>query len=116
MGHVLWTRRIVLLSAWTLTISLFSWSQQGRPLFTLLDPRTTGVKFINTIREDDSLNIFRYEYLYNGHGLGLADFNKDGLTDIFLSGNTGSNALYLNKGNLQFEEITNKAGVSGNHT
>lgn len=93
-----------------------AYGQLKMPLFTLLDRQTTGVKFTNTITEDDSLNIFRYEYLYNGHGIGIADFNGDGLMDIFFSGNTVPNKLYLNKGGLHFEDITKTAGVGGNGT
>lgn len=87
-----------------------------KPLFTLMGPRETGVKFINTIEEDDSLHVFKYEYLYNGHGVGVADFNNDGLVDIFFSGNAVPSKLFLNKGNFRFEDITKDAGVGGNKT
>src|SRR5688572_8664059 len=87
-----------------------------KPLFTLMPPRETGVKFVNTVEENDSLHVFKYEYLYNGHGTGAADFNNDGLIDIFFSGNAVPNKLFLNKGNFQFEDITKDAGVGGNKT
>ncbi|WP_431212953.1 VCBS repeat-containing protein [Puia sp. P3] len=86
------------------------------PIFTRLDPKQTGISFQNTIREDDSVNVMRYEYLYNGAGVGIADLNNDGLSDIFFSGNTGPSKLYRNRGNLSFEDITHKAGVAGNGT
>jgi hypothetical protein len=89
---------------------------QTKPLFSLLDSKQTGINFSNTIKEDDSLNVFRYEYLYNGAGVGVGDFNGDGLTDIFFASNTSSNKLYLNKGHFSFEDITKKAGVQGNGT
>src|SRR5258707_15654700 len=89
-------------------------SQQ--PLFTRMDSRQTGISFLNDIRENDMLNVMRYEYLYNGAGVGIADLNNDGLNDIFFSGNTGPNKLFINKGNFQFEDITRKAGVKGNGT
>jgi hypothetical protein len=90
--------------------------QPGNTLFTLMDSRATSVKFTNTVRENDSLHIFNYEYLYNGHGVGVADFNNDGLIDIFLSGNSVPDKLYLNKGGFRFEDITKTAGVAGNGT
>ncbi len=85
-------------------------------LFSLLDQKQTGVSFLNTIKENDSLNVLRYEYLYNGAGVGIGDFNNDGLPDIFFSGNTSSNKLFINKGNFKFEDITNAAHVAGNGT
>ena len=82
--------------------------------FTILPSSTTGIDFTNTIVEDDSLNMFVNEYTYMGGGVGVGDFNHDGLPDIFFAGNQVSSRLYLNKGNCQFEDITQKAGVSTN--
>ncbi len=87
-----------------------------RPLFKLLAPSKTGVDFVNKINENDSLHIFKYEYLYNGNGVGVGDFNNDGLADLFFSGNTVSHKLYLNRRNWQFEDVTASAGVAGNGT
>jgi len=89
---------------------------QQMPLFSLMSEKQTGVSFLNKIQEDDSLNIFRYEYLYNGAGVGIADLNNDGLDDIFFSSNTGPCKLFLNKGNLTFEDVTRQAHVAGNGT
>ncbi|MDQ2753342.1 MAG: VCBS repeat-containing protein, partial [Bacteroidota bacterium] len=86
------------------------------PLFSLLNAKQTGVSFINTIKEDDSLNVLRYEYLYNGAGVGIGDFNNDGLPDIFFSSNTSSNKLFINKGNFKFEDKTKDAHLEGNGT
>jgi hypothetical protein len=97
-------------------LSLLVCAQQKEPLFTLMNDRQTGIHYLNKIEEDDSLNIFRYEYLYNGAGVGIADFNGDGLNDIFFSGNTGHYKLFLNKGNFTFEDVTDKAHIAGNGT
>jgi hypothetical protein len=82
-------------------------------LFTLLPTGQTGIVFENRIADTDSLNILDYLYYYNGGGVAIGDFNNDGLPDIYFSSNQGSNKLYLNKGNFQFEDITEKAGVAG---
>ncbi len=85
--------------------------QKPLTLFTKLSPAKTGINFTNVVREDDSLHIMKYEYLYNGHGVGIADFNGDGLPDVFISGNAVASKLYLNKGGMKFEDITKKAGI-----
>ncbi len=74
----------------------------------------TGITFVNKLTETENLNILDYLYFYNGGGVALGDINNDGLTDIFFTGNQVANKLYLNKGNLRFEDITEQAGVSGN--
>lgn len=83
-------------------------------LFSNPPPEDTGINFTNHITETDDLNILDYLYFYNGGGVAVGDINNDNLPDIFFSGNQVKNALYLNKGNLQFEDITRKAGVAGN--
>jgi hypothetical protein len=80
-------------------------------LFELLPSDVTGITFNNKITTDDSINILSYEYLYNGGGVGIGDFNNDGLPDVFFSGNMLSSKLYLNKGNFQFDDITSKSGI-----
>lgn len=87
---------------------------QKKPLFKDISPDQSGLVFSNTITEDQSLNVLNYEYIYNGGGVGIGDFNNDSLPDIYFTGNRVSNKLFLNKGNLTFEDVTDKAGVSGN--
>lgn len=71
----------------------------------------TGITFTNTITTTDSFNAIFFEYIYNGGGVAAADFNNDGLTDLFFTGNQVSSELYLNQGNLKFEEVSKQAGV-----
>jgi enediyne biosynthesis protein E4 len=99
-----------------LTAANGSAQRRSMPLFTLMSEKQTGVSFTNEIREDDSLNVLRYEYLYNGAGVGIGDFNRDGLADIFFSSNTSSNKLFLNKGKFHFTDVTKKSGTAGNGT
>jgi enediyne biosynthesis protein E4 len=82
-------------------------------IFKILDHLETGIDFSNTLTENDSLNYFTYSYIYMGGGVATGDINNDGLIDVFFTGNQVSNKLYLNKGNLKFEDITQKAGVAG---
>lgn len=82
-------------------------------LFTFLSPEKTGISFANEIKQSKDINIIYYDYLFNGGGVAVADFNKDGLQDAYFTGNFVSNKLYLNKGNLQFEDITERAKVDG---
>ncbi|MFT3680228.1 MAG: VCBS repeat-containing protein [Ferruginibacter sp.] len=79
--------------------------------FTMLDAAYTNIDFNNHVTESDSINVFTNEYMYNGSGVGIGDFNNDGLQDVFFTGSMVSSKLYINKGNMQFEDITGKAGV-----
>ncbi len=65
--------------------------------------------------EDSDFNILNYPYYYNGGGVSVGDINNDGLDDIFFTSNLESNRLFLNKGDLGFEDITEKAGVGGQY-
>ena len=79
--------------------------------FVLRGPEETGLAFVNAIREDSLHNLMTFFYLYNGGGVAVGDINKDGLPDLYFSGNMVPGRLYLNRGNLHFEDITEKAGV-----
>ncbi len=85
------------------------------PLFTLLSSSETGIDFSNIIEEDPLRNGIAYYYYYNGGGVAIGDLNNDGLPDIFFTGNNAKNRLYINKGNLKFEDISAKAGIQSNH-
>ncbi len=73
----------------------------------------SGITFSNNIKETAELNFFTYMNIYNGGGVAVGDVNNDGLPDLYFTGNMVPNKLYLNKGNLQFEDVTEKAGVAG---
>ena len=96
-----------------LFLATSSCSERNDTLFELLDPTYTGVNSINKIESSNVLNVFKYRNFYNGGGVGLGDINNDGLLDIYITRNLEKNKLYLNKGNLQFEDITEKAAVGG---
>lgn len=78
-------------------------------LFYALDKAVSNINFANKIQENDQENWFTYEYFYNGGGVAIGDINNDGLADIYFSGNMTPDKLYLNKGNLQFEDISSSA-------
>ncbi|MEO5682950.1 MAG: VCBS repeat-containing protein [Chitinophagaceae bacterium] len=80
-------------------------------LFKVLDDKATGLHFTNQLTATQNFNLFNYMYFYNGGGAGAADFNNDGLIDLFFAANQGKNKLFLNKGNLQFTEVTDAAGI-----
>jgi hypothetical protein len=86
-------------------------ASSGVQRFEKMDPAQTGVTFTNLVKESKNANYFTANYLYIGGGVGAADFNKDGLTDLYFVSVTGENKLYFNKGNFRFEDVTAKAGV-----
>ena len=88
-------------------------SGDGR-VFELLGARQTGITFANTITTSDSLNVQSDVYVYNGAGVAVGDVDNDGLLDIFFAGNHVSSRLYLNKGKMHFEDVTEHAGVRTN--
>lgn len=83
-------------------------------LFKKRSSSETGITFENTLTDTKDLSILDYLYYYNGGGVAIGDINNDSLPDIYFSGNQVKNKLYLNKGDLQFEDISKKAGIEGN--
>lgn len=82
------------------------------PLFVEV-AKESGIDFVNQLSFDSDFNIYTYRNFYNGGGVALGDVNNDGLLDVYFTANMSGNKLYLNKGNFQFEDITQKAGVAG---
>jgi len=95
-------------------IFIISCSQKDDLLFKNPSSESTGLNFTNVITETNDLNILDYLYYYNGGGVAIGDINNDDLPDVFLSGNQVKSKLFLNKGNLKFEDISEKANVQGN--
>lgn len=85
-------------------ILFVSCSQKTR--FQLLDPDRTGIDFVNTIKESDTLHVMNFEYIYNGAGVGIADLNNDGLQDIFFTGNQVPCKVFQNRDEFKFSDIT----------
>jgi hypothetical protein len=98
----------------SICISFLTACKQNQTLFREVKPGKSGIHFKNEITANDQFNILSYEYIYNGGGVGVGDFNNDSLPDIYFTGNQVPNKLYINKGNLKFEDVTDAAGVNGN--
>ena len=100
-------------AAWVVVLALASCKPRthARPLFELLTPEATGVTFANKLPES-GFDIVNYLYYYNGGGVAVGDVDGDGLPDLYFTSNIGPNKLYRNKGNYQFEDITDRAGVA----
>src|SRR5262245_52138006 len=84
-------------------------NQSNDKLFTKVSSSQSNIDFKNLLVEDEEFNVSNYPYFYNGGGVAVGDINNDGLTDIFFTGNMVKNRLYLNKGNFEFEDITQKS-------
>ncbi|MET0243904.1 MAG: VCBS repeat-containing protein, partial [Flavitalea sp.] len=102
-------RHILLLIITSLAIAC----QSKQPLFQLIPSQQSNIDFENRITENDVINPFDVTNMYNGAGVGIGDFNNDGLNDIYFAGNQVAGKLYLNKGKIKFEDITSTAKVEG---
>jgi enediyne biosynthesis protein E4 len=81
-------------------------------LFNTVSSTHSGITFNNALSETQQLNYMLFDGLYQGAGVAVGDLNNDGLPDLYFAGNMTSNKLYLNKGNLKFEDITERAGAN----
>lgn len=90
---------------------LMACEHKTQTLFRQVPATESGIQFVNTIEESDTFNILTQEYIYNGGGTAVGDFNNDGLQDIFFAGNLVPNRLYLNRGKLAFDDVSETAGI-----
>ena len=109
----IWSRKLIVLAAGYCLCMFAGYGQSTSTLFKKLEGNKTGVTFANQLFESDTLNILNQANIYNGSGVGIADFNKDGYMDIYFAANMVSNKLYLNQKNLKFTDVTEVAGVTG---
>ncbi len=99
----------------TALLLVLSCSERGAIHFKELTPNRTGVTFSNSLKYSDSLTVLEFEYMYNGAGVAVADFDQDGWQDIYFTGNMVSNRLYRNLGEWKFEDITSASGAGSTH-
>lgn len=100
------------LPAFVLLVSVIGCQSEQNTRFTLLDATATGVTFTNTVTETEQINVLKYGYFYNVGGVAAGDFNNDGLVDLYFTGNMTADPLYYNQGQMQFEDVTEAAGIS----
>ena len=78
----------------------------------LLPSQQTGITFNNAITESETINHIYYNQIYSGSGVAIGDLNNDGLPDIYFGGNQVNDKLYLNKGGLKFQDISETSKIS----
>ena len=106
-------RNIKRLLFFSILFILIACSHNNPSLFENISSSHSGIKFNNKIVENDSINALDVVNTFNGGGIGIGDFNNDGLQDIYFGGNMVPGKLYINKGNFKFEDVTKQAGVEG---
>ena len=89
-------------------------SKKEKNVFTYIKSSKSNITFKNTITENDTLNVVNFQYVYNGGGVGIGDFNNDGLSDIVFTGNQVSSKIYLNQKELKFKDISDASGFKTN--
>ncbi|WPP48625.1 VCBS repeat-containing protein [Catalinimonas niigatensis] len=117
MKKLLLCKNCQILKFWQFSLFLFvltacNDTKETETLFTKMASDDIGINFQNILRETEEFNVMKYGYFYNGGGVAVGDINNDSLPDIYLSGNLVASKLYLNKGNWEFEDITEQAGVA----
>lgn len=107
--------KISKLAFWGLVFSFFACQDETTksPLFSLVDNEISGFDFENRLSYSKDFNVYKYRNFYNGGGVSVGDVNNDGLPDIYMTSNMEANQLYINKGDLKFQKVTEKAGVAG---
>lgn len=103
---------ITRICVFVLVITFTGCKAKRNTLFSKLSSSESGVHFNNEIHDTDSTNSLINEFGYMGGGVGIGDFNNDGLKDIVFTANQASCRIYINKGNNKFEDITEKAGLT----
>ncbi|MBM1105803.1 VCBS repeat-containing protein [Aurantibacter crassamenti] len=103
--------KVLILFIFYFTLLTTSCKKNEFQLFTKISSNESGITFNNKIVETDSFNILTSEYIFNGGGVAIGDFNNDKKPDVFFTGNQTPNKLYLNKGDFKFEDVSNKAGI-----
>ena len=96
------------------TNSTLEKEQKSEQLFSKVPESHSNIHFSNTVKESLYFNFLNYAYIYNGGGVAILDFNKDGLEDIYFTSNQQSNKLYLNKGKFIFEDVSLRANITDN--
>lgn len=87
-------------------------AQENDKLFSIVSVDHSNLEFTNTVRQTQKNNHMINAEFISGAGVAVGDINNDGLPDIFFTGNQVSDKLFLNKGDLKFEDITKNAGIS----